>query len=131
MKRFHQKYGASAPARRHLEGLTLVELMIVVVILALIGTAVTVAVLPQLEKANIKTTATDAQAIRSAVTLWIAEHPGKCPSVKELVDDKTLDNSKRHKDAWDHDFDIKCEGTEIMVVSPGPDGQMGTEDDIH
>lgn len=115
---------------RYQEGMTLVELMIVVIIMALIATAVGVAVLPQITKARIKSTKSDAQQIRSGVTLWIGENPGKCPSVEDLVQDGVLDRSKRTTDAWDQDFTVQCDGDEILVVSAGPDGQMGTEDDI-
>ena len=111
--------------------MTLIEIMIVVIIMALIATAVGVAVLPQLEKARIKSTRTDAQSIRSGVTIYMADHPGgSCPGIDDLVEDGALDSSKRTTDAWDRDFQIECEGMNINVVSAGPDGQFGSEDDI-
>ena len=45
--------------QRRQEGMTLIEIMIVVAILAMIAGGVAVALLPQLEKAQIKTTATE------------------------------------------------------------------------
>ena len=45
--------------RRHREGMTLIEIMIVITIFAMIAGGVAVALLPQLEKARIKTTKTD------------------------------------------------------------------------
>ena len=41
-----------------------------------------------------------------------------------------LDSSRRTTDAWDRDFLIECEGDDIIVISAGPDTEMGTEDDI-
>jgi general secretion pathway protein G len=108
-----------------------VEIMIVVIIMALIATAVGVAVLPRLEKARVDSTRTDAQAIRSAVTLYLGENPGgDCPSVDDLVEGGYLDSSKRTTDAWDNDFIVECEGDNVTVISAGPDGKRGTEDDI-
>lgn len=33
------------------------------------------------------------------------------------------------KDAWGHDFRYSLEGTNLAVLSAGPDGQFGTADD--
>jgi general secretion pathway protein G len=115
---------------RRREAMTLIEIMIVVIIMALIATAVAVAVMPQFEKANIRATTADAQAIRSAVELYLIDHPGQCPTVEDLIDDRVLDASKRTADAWDQPFQIECQGVDVTVVSSGPDLQMGTEDDI-
>jgi general secretion pathway protein G len=116
--------------QRREEGMTLVEIMIVVIIMALIATAVGVAVLPQLQKAQDKTAKGDAQAIRSAVTLYIGENPGECPTVDDLKEGGFIDSSKRTADPWDNEFQIECNGSNISVISAGKDGQFGTEDDI-
>lgn len=116
--------------RRRQEGMTLVEIMIVVIIMALIATAVGVAVLPRLKQARIDSTRTDAQSVRSAATMYVSENPGDCPAVDDLTDGGYLDSGRRTADAWDNDFVIDCEGDDIIVTSAGPDGEMGTEDDI-
>jgi len=116
--------------RRRREGMTLIEIMIVVLIIALIGGGVAVALLPQLEKARIKTTKTDAQSLRSAVMLYIADNPRACPTVEDLVSERYLDSSRRTADAWDVPFQITCESGEITVLSAGPDLEFNTEDDI-
>lgn len=112
-------------------GMTLVEIMIVVIIMALIATAVGVAVMPRLQKAREDSTKTDAQSIRSAVILHLGENPGgNCPTMDSLVEGGYIDSSKRTEDAWNNEFTIECDGDSVSVVSAGPDGQMGTEDDI-
>ncbi len=121
------------PVRRRLrrEAMTLVEIMVVVIIMALIATAVGVAVLPSLKKSQVKNTRTDAQAVRAAVTMYLAENPGEdCPTVDDLLEGGYLDKGRRTTDAWDNDFQIECEGDNVVVISAGPDGQFGTEDDI-
>ncbi|MGB5695249.1 MAG: type II secretion system protein GspG [Polyangiales bacterium] len=116
--------------RRRREGMTLIEIMIVVLIIALIGGGVAVALLPQLEKARIKTTKTDAQSLRSAVMLYVADNPKECPTIDELISGRYLDSSRRTADAWDVPFQITCESGEIAVLSAGPDLEFNTEDDI-
>lgn len=116
--------------RRRAEGMTLIEIMIVITIFAMIAGGVAVALLPQLEKARIKTTKTDAQALRSAVMLYIADNPRGCPTVEDLVAERYLDSSRRTADAWDVPFQIACEDGEIAVLSAGPDLEFNTEDDI-
>ena len=116
--------------RRRREGMTLIEIMIVITIFAMIAGGVAVALLPRLEEARIKATKTDAQALRSAVMLYVADNPRGCPTVEDLVNDRYLDGSKRTNDAWDTPFQISCEDGDIAVFSAGPDLEFNTEDDI-
>lgn len=118
-------------SRLRREAMTLVEILIVLVIIGLIATAVAVAVLPQFKKGQVKTAMTDAQSLRSAVTLYLGDNPGAgCPTVQDLVDGRYIDSQKRTTDPWNNEFTIDCSGDDVSVVSAGPDGQNGTEDDI-
>ena len=112
------------------EGMTLIEIMIVITIFAMIAGGVAVALLPRLEEARVKSTKTDAQALRSAIMLYVADNPRGCPTVEDLVNDRYLDGSRRTTDAWDTEFQISCEEGDIVVVSAGPDLEFNTEDDI-
>ena len=112
------------------EGMTLIEIMIVITIFAMIAGGVAVALLPRLEEARIKSTKTDAQALRSAVRLYVADNPRGWPTVEDLVNERYLDGSRRTADAWDTDFQISCEDGDIAVISAGPDLEFNTEDDI-
>ena len=127
INRRRQQRLARRPGR---EGFTLIEIMIVITILAMMVTGVAVAVLPQLGRARIKSTKADAQALRSAVMLYVADNPRGCPTVEDLVSEKYLDGFKRTTDAWDTEFQVTCEDGDIGVVSAGPDLQFNTEDDI-
>ena len=123
--------GAARSRRRTREGMTLVEIMIVVIIMAMIAAAVGVAVLPRLNDARIEQARTDAQSIRGAVEMYLAQNPSAdCPTVDELVSERILSARTRSADPWDNPFSVECEGEDITVVSGGPDGQMGTEDDV-
>lgn len=107
-------------------GMTLIEIMIVVIIMAMIATGVAVAVIPQLDKSRIKAARKDVAAIRTAVQLYLAEHPGKCPGLEDLKSERYLDKAKRTTDPWDKDFVINCvDGDDPEVFSLGPDMQEG------
>jgi general secretion pathway protein G len=115
--------------RSRRRGMTLIEIMVVMVIMALVATAAGFAILPQLKKAKIKQTSSDAKAVSSAAELYMTEHEN-CPSIDELVSERILDKNKNTKDGWGNDFAIECDEDGVTVRSPGPDEQMGTEDDI-
>jgi prepilin-type N-terminal cleavage/methylation domain-containing protein len=114
--------------KRH-EGMTLVEIMIVMVIMALVTAAASFAILPRLREARIKATQQDAKKIASAAEMYMSEHDD-CPTVDKLVEAKILSKKNRTADAWDHPYTIDCEEDGAIVKSAGPDGQTGTEDDI-
>jgi general secretion pathway protein G len=116
-------------ARRAVEGMTLVEIMAVLIIIGLVATMVGVAVLPQIEKARIKTTKANGLAIRNAAVMFMSEN-SNCPTMQELIDARILDKKTNTKDEWGNDFSITCDEDGPNVVSAGPDKQMGTEDDI-
>ncbi|MBI5516462.1 MAG: type II secretion system protein GspG [Deltaproteobacteria bacterium] len=126
-KRATRRARALARAQR---GMTLVEIMIVVVIMGLIASAVGIAVFNQAKKARVEDAKSGCRAIDHAVQLWQQDHPGSCPTVEQLVRDGVLDRRQRTKDPWDHDFQIACENGDVSVRSNGPDGREGTEDDL-
>lgn len=112
------------------EGMTLIEVMIVMVIMALMAAGAGFMILPNLQKAKVKQTATDAKTISAAAEMYMAEGNGECPTVQQLIDQKILSDKLNTKDAWDNDFQIECNEDGAIVRSAGPDGQFGSEDDI-
>lgn len=108
--------------------MTLVEIMIVVIVMALIATGVAFAVVPMLLQARIHQTERDVRVIHQAVGLYMTRNSDECP---RSVDELSLSNSARRTDAWGSPFSIECiSGDEPAVSSPGPDRQPGTTDDI-
>lgn len=116
--------------RRSQAGVTLVEVLIVVAIMAMIAGGVSFAILPRLADARIKTAKQSATEIRKAVQLWQVENGGECPSLSQLKKDGVLDKAGSSEDPWGKAFQIKCGEGEIYVASSGPDTKKGTEDDI-
>ena len=112
-------------------GVTLIEVMIVVVILGLIAGGVAIAVLPRMKEAQIKTTRTSATTLRQAAERWRTDHASdQCPTAQMLMQEKAIDTASKITDAWDVPFKITCEEDETIVSSPGPDKREGTADDI-
>lgn len=120
---------ARARRSRKTSGMTLIEIMIVMVIMALVATAAGFAIIPQLNKAKIKQSSTDAKAVAAASEMYMAEHDD-CPSMDQLLSEKIMAKDKNTKDAWGNDFSIECDDDGATVRSAGPDEQMGSEDDI-
>jgi general secretion pathway protein G len=112
-------------------GVTLIEVMIVVVILGLIAGGVAVAVFPKFKEAQVKTTKTSAMELRRATEMWRGTHASdECPTVEQLRADKAFDSASKLTDAWDMPFHISCDSDETIVSSNGPDKKEGTADDI-
>ena len=112
-------------------GVTLIEVMIVVVILGLIAGGVAVAVFPKMKEAQVKTTITSARTLRNAAESWRSAHASdQCPTLEALKADKSIDQASKVTDAWENPFKISCEDDETIVSSLGPDKKEGTQDDI-
>ena len=119
-------------ARRSLaRGVTLVEVLIVVAIVAMVAGGVTVFALPKYREAQIRSAETWARTIRAAIQNWQAStNETNCPTVSQLVQEKHLDPGQSTKDPWGQEFDLKCTEDEVFVTSLGPDKKKGTKDDI-
>ena len=112
------------------KGFTLLELLVVIVILGILATYVGTKIMGRPDEARQTQARVQIQALENALNMYRLDNPRACPDVNELIRSKYLDGSKSAVDAWGNDFIIQCERGEIIVVSPGPDGQTGTEDDI-
>jgi general secretion pathway protein G len=108
-------------------GMTLIEIMVVVVIMALIATGVAVAVVPQLRKAQVKTTCVRIHDIMSAAELYMMDNV-ECPTMDELKAELKGDP----EDSWGNEMKVECPSEdEVIVVSGGRDGNFGTDDDLN
>jgi general secretion pathway protein G len=129
-------------ARRALErGMTLIEILVVLVILSLIATAVAVNVVGRADDARKDRAKTDVQRIASdgveAFKVMRGRYPTTEEGLKLLLDEKFLkSNSADGKllDPWQREYIYIYPGQlhpdAFDVKSYGPDGQPGTPDDI-
>jgi general secretion pathway protein G len=117
--------------KRLARGVTLVEVLIVVAIVAMVAGGVTVFALPRYREAQVRSAETWARTIRAAIQNWqAASNETGCPTVSQLVQEKHLDPGTSTKDPWGQDFTLNCTEDEVFVSSNGPDKKKGTKDDI-
>lgn len=117
-----------ARARR---GVSLFEVLIVIALMAMIASAVAIAVLSHSEHAKRHHAETAARTIRSAAKLWWLDHDSAdCPKVEDLFRDGTLERGSSEKDPWGGAWTVQCNGQDVTVTSNGSDKLPGTPDDI-
>src|SRR5262249_27681575 len=114
-----------APAR----GLSLIEIMVVIVIMGLISAGVAAAVMSHWDEVRKRTTETNARSLRQIAVGWRLTHDG-CPTATVLLEDHAIDEASRLRDAWGTAFEIRCDSERTIVCSLGPDRTMDTSDDI-
>ena len=129
----HHTHWARPVRRAGDAGMTMLEIMIVLAIIGLVMSVVGVGVYSSYKKAQKRIAQVAVNEIAQKTVQYMTDNNNECPkSVDDLVAQKYM--PKKQKDPWNHDFILRCPGTVnvdgIDVVSLGPDGKEGTEDDI-
>jgi len=136
---FNNKFNPSRSARsaaRSELGMTLLEIMIVLAIIAAVmGLLVGPRVIRMFQGSKVQTTSLMIKQIANqAYSEWSMATGKSCP--KDLSELSKYRDSKSIKDAWGNKLMMQCgenapEGViGIAVSSKGPDGKQGTADDI-
>lgn len=120
---------AAVGLRAHERGVTLVEVIIVVAILAMVASGVALVALPKFKEAQVQTARTGAQVLRQAVQAYQISN-SDCPTVSQLVTEKLVDKGTSTTDPWGGSYQLSCDNDEITVTSAGPDKKTGTADDV-
>jgi prepilin-type N-terminal cleavage/methylation domain-containing protein len=122
-----------AAARRE-SGMTLIEIMIVLAIIALVmGVLVGPKVFAEFKRAKVKTAWMEAKEFEGAYTRWASDNEDPCPaSIDELL---KYTNKKVATDPWKSKYVLKCgdqapEGADVGILSWGPDKREGSADDV-
>ena len=112
-------------------GVTLVEVLIVVSIMAVISGGAVVLAFPLYKEARIKTAVVSAKEIKKAAQLYqeMDATTEGCPTIADLVAAKRVD-SKTADDPWGKPFRISCGEGDIHVLSAGNDRKENTPDDL-
>jgi len=112
--------------RRAPRGMTLIEIMVVLVILGLIAGAVTVAVIPRINEARVSTAKLDISSLENALKLYYArtgKFPDTATGFKILLDQQLIE--KPPKDPWGNDYVYLLENGRPVITSYGADGAPG------
>src|SRR5689334_19518790 len=112
--------------RSKARGVTLVEVLIVVSIMAVISGAAALFAVPMFKEAKIKTAATGCQTVKQAAELYMSMDAAgdTCPTIQDLVSNKRLEASKTD-DPWGTPYKINCAEGEIHVSSSGNNRKDG------
>jgi general secretion pathway protein G len=128
-------------ARAAERGMTLIEIMVVLVIIGLIASAVAVNVIGRQKEAQLQKAKTDVQNIANqgvdAFRVMRGRYPTTEEGLKILIQEQFLRPNASDgtlKDPWGKEYIYLYPGQahpdSFDVKSSGPDGQSGTEDDI-
>ncbi len=116
--------------RRAQRGMTLIEIMIVIAILAVMFGAAALALVPNIHKARVARVRQDIVTLQEALKLYYAQrgkYPATTPGLKALVESQALE--KVPKDPWDSDYVYLNERGKLLIKSFGADKQEGGEGD--
>ncbi len=113
-------------------GMTLIEIMVVVAIIGLIVGGVAFAAFGQFKQAQLDQAAKDVKILQNGIELYQMQKR-KCPkTLQDLKAAGTLDRIPN--DPWGNEYVYKCPGEKLKngvdVISPGPDKELGNQDDI-
>ena len=123
MLAIHLRKAGRAAAR----GMTLIEIMVVLVILGLIAGAIGYNVFERLKEAQVRTATLDLKAISNGVDLYHVE-TGQWPDSLPQLTPKYIKDL--HRDPWGTDYAYVRTGDGFDVYSYGPNKTQGGGDDI-
>lgn len=118
------------------KGFTLIELLVVVAILGILATGATLYITDYMDSAKETAAKTGLKSLDDGVTSYKMRHSKLPKTMKDLIEKK----GKRNPiikggegaiiDPWGNEYQLKVDGKEYYILSFGPDGLEGTEDDI-
>lgn len=122
-------------SRRAREGFTLIEIMVVVGIIGLLVAVLIPNVTGKMNEARIASARVQIKNVEEALVSYNMKHGGKYPDTLEVLTQETDDEDALLQggtdDPWGNPLQYEKRGKKRpLITSGGPDGEIGTEDDI-
>jgi general secretion pathway protein G len=135
--------------KRVRNGFTMVELMAMLIIIGLLATVVVKKVASQVDKARSVTTKANLKLLASAVNQFrmdTGQYPSEDMGLLDLIEQPMdlpegvwqtggyLETTDLAMDGWGNEFVFQLypeSGKQFVIISFGPDGEEGTEDDLY
>lgn len=126
--------------RRRRKAFTLLEVMLVLTILMILGGMVTVGIIQMQRRGNQRAALIQLQAIEAAMKHYYLDMSAFPPSFAELRQAPGTANASKWAgpymekeipaDPWQNQYQYEVSGETYKLSSAGPDGTIGTPDDI-
>ena len=116
--------------RRSELGMTLIEIMVVTLIMAMMSAGIAVAVMNHLETARKNTAKTTVKTLKTASNLYMMQNPGSCPDFETLLGAGMIEQNTEQTDPWKTPYFFECSDEKLDIFSAGKDRREGTNDDI-
>lgn len=122
-------------------GMSLIEIIIVVALLGTLMAYMVSNLIGQSEEAKKDQTKLAMGVIQQSLQMYRVHnnrYPTTDQGLKALLDNPgnakawrgPYTEANKLKDPWDGEFQYDSDGSQIKIISPGPDGALGNEDDI-
>ena len=117
-------------AARGQQGMTLIEIMVVIVIIGIMGSALAVGVFGMLGDAREDTAKAQVNTIGAVIEAYEARNGDWPDSLESMTEGKRAKLKKGNlKDPWKQDLNYSADGEGFTLCSNGSDKRQGTEDD--
>lgn len=115
------------------EGFTLIEILVAVAIIGILGTVATMSITKSLDKARVTAAQEAVNNIHSACESYKMSTKKYPSDLTTLVsgDDPYLQGGEGAlEDPWGNEYRMEKKGKNIVIISNGPDGESGNDDDV-
>lgn len=115
------------------EGFTLIEILVAVAIIGILGTVATISITKSLDKARVTAAQDAVRNIHSACETYkmsTKKYPSDLGALVSGEDPYLQGGEGALEDPWGNDYRMEKKGKNIVIISNGPDGESGNDDDV-
>ena len=117
-------------------GFTLIEILVAVSIIGILGAVATVSVTQAIENSKITAAEEGVRNIASGIVTYNLQKKKYPNDIKDLIQEDSDGNAIIEggegalEDPFGNEYKMEKKGKKYVIISAGPDGEFGTDDDI-